>query len=284
MDLKPLFVFPRWSNTLTLLVLLFLAVFPLYAVAFVGYALDPVTLNVGYQPTQPVPYSHKLHVGELGLDCRYCHNTVEKADFAAIPPTETCMNCHRSIWPKSDKLAPVRQSFGAGNADDAIKPGQPVPWRQVTTVPDYVYFNHSAHVNSGISCVECHGQINQMETVYQAKPMNMGWCLQCHRDPTDRIRPRDQVTRLDWQPSADDPSTVAAFASLPDVELASRLSKFESSDATKKTTRTKQEMAHDYVAARIKAESADALRHELGEILKAQYHVNPNTDCITCHR
>jgi len=289
MDLKPLFVFPRWSNTVTLLVLLFLAVFPLYAVAFVGFALDPVTLNVGYMPTQPVPYSHKLHVGELGLDCRYCHNTVEKADFAAIPPTETCMNCHRAVWPESEKLAPVRQSFGAGKPDDVIKPGQPVPWRQVTTVPDYVYFNHSAHVNSGISCVECHGQINQMETVYQAKPMNMGWCIQCHRDPTDRIRPREAVTKLDWQPSADDPSTLGVLAGLSPEEWNKHVGSVNDPSlklaaGDKSTPADRIKLAHDYVAARIKADSVNAVRHELGEILKAQYHVNPNTDCITCHR
>src|ERR1035438_1917957 len=114
MDLKPLFVFPRWSNTVTLSVLVVLLVFPAYAVALVGYALDPVTLNVGYQPTQPVPYSHALHAGQLGIDCRYCHNTVEKADFAGIPPTETCMNCHKAIRPTSEKLALVRESYLKG--------------------------------------------------------------------------------------------------------------------------------------------------------------------------
>jgi hypothetical protein len=225
--LKPLFVFPRWSNTVTLSVLLFLAVFPLYLGALAGYALDPVTLNVGYQPKQPVPYSHALHVGQLGIDCRYCHNTVEKADFAAIPPTETCMNCHKTIRPNSEKLKPIRESYITGKA---------MEWRQVTTVPDYVYFNHSAHVNAGISCVECHGQINQMETVYQAKPMNMAWCIQCHRDPTSRIRPKDQITNLDWKPTIAPGQTEAQA------------------------------------------------RYEVGSRLKALYHVNPNTDCITCHR
>jgi menaquinone reductase, multiheme cytochrome c subunit len=227
MDLKPLFVFPRWSNSVTLAVLLFLAVFPAYAGALLVYALDPVTLNVGYAPKQPVPYSHALHVGQLGLDCRYCHNTVEKADFAAIPPTETCMNCHTSIRPNSEKLAPVRES---------ARTGKPIEWRMVTTVPDYVYFNHSAHVNAGVSCVECHGQINRMEVVYQAQPMNMAWCLQCHRNPDSHIRPKDQVTNLDWKPAT------TGGQSVDDAKLA------------------------------------------LGKQLKQQYHVNPNTDCITCHR
>ena len=120
---------------------------------------------------------------------------------------------------------------------------------QVTTVPDFVYFNHAAHVNSGISCVECHGQINQMEVVYQAKPMNMAWCLQCHRDPTDKIRPRNQVTHLDWKPSADDPSTVAAFESLPLAELHERLSKLQPpSDIDLKNVQLpKGELAKQYV-------------------------------------
>jgi len=273
MDLKPLFVFPRWSNTVTLGVLIFLAAFPLYAVALVGYALDPVTLNVGYQPVQPVPYSHALHVGQLGLDCRYCHNTVERADFAAIPPTETCMNCHKGIRPTSDKLQPVRDSFGIG---DPHKAGLPVEWHQVTTVPDYVYFNHSAHVNSGVSCVECHGQINQMETVYQAKPMNMAWCLQCHRDATDRIRPRDEVTNLDWKPSADDASTLAAFANAPDLK--DRASK---AGIKVDAGAPKADLAKTYVKS---FSSEKSLKAELGAILKDQYHVNPSTDCITCHR
>jgi hypothetical protein len=280
MDLKPLFVFPRWSNTVVLGVLLFMAVFPLYAAALVTYGLDPVTLNVGYQPVQPVPYSHALHVGQLGLDCRYCHNTVEKADFAAIPPTETCMNCHRSIWnkdvPGHEKLGPIRESFLTGMPVTA-KNGE-VGWKQVTTVPDYVYFNHAAHVNSGVSCMECHGQINQMETVYQAKPMNMAWCLQCHRDPDSRIRPRDRVTNLDWKPSAEDESTVAAFASLPDEDLHGRASKIGASGADKAA------LAKAYVAKITETNSMESVKRELGQILRKQYNLNPNTDCVTCHR
>lgn len=272
MDLKPLFVFPRWSNTVVLCVLLFASVFPVYAGALIAYGLDPVTLNVGYQPVQPVPYSHALHAGQLGLDCRYCHNTVEKADFAALPPTETCMNCHRAIWPTADVLQPVRDSFTTG---------KPVEWKKVTGMPDFVYFNHSAHVNAGISCVECHGQINQMDVVYQAKPMNMGWCLQCHRDPDSRIRPRDQVTKLDWKPSADDPSTVAAFANLPDAELKSRMT---AAGITPDGHGSKTDLATAYVKHLTDTESIDAVKTELGKILRDQYHINPNTDCVTCHR
>jgi hypothetical protein len=273
MDLKPLFVFPRWSNTVTLSVLLVLAIFPLYAGALLGYALDPVTLNVGYAPTQPVPYSHALHVGQLGIDCRYCHNTVEKADFAAIPPTETCMNCHKAIRPNSDLLKPIRESYLTGN---------PVPWRQVTTVPDYVYFNHAAHVNASVSCIECHGPINTMDVVYQAKPMNMAWCLQCHRDPAAHIRPKDQVTHLFWQPSADDPSTVAAFAEAPD--LAARASKLGVSAPATQGATGNTALAQAYVKKLTDTQSIDSVKSELGNLLKDKYHINPNTDCITCHR
>ncbi len=161
MEIKQLIVFPRWSNKLVLGLLVFLHVFPLYAGVLVAYALDPVTLNVGYMPTQPVPYSHALHAGQLGIDCRYCHNTVEKAGFAALPPTETCMNCHKAIRPNSEALKPVRDSYVSG---------KPIGWVQVNELPDFVFFNHAAHVNAAISCVECHSNVNHMEQVYQAKP------------------------------------------------------------------------------------------------------------------
>jgi menaquinone reductase, multiheme cytochrome c subunit len=238
MDLKPLFVFPRWSNKAVLGLIVFLMGFPLFAGALVTYGLDPVTLNSNYQPVQPIPYSHALHVGQLGLDCRYCHNTVEKADFAAVPPTETCMNCHISIRSNSPLLKPLRESYGkkliAG--DDPAKAGKPVPWVRVHDLPDYVFFNHSAHVNAAISCVECHGNIDRMETVYQKEPLNMAWCVQCHRAPEAHIRPRDKVFDLEWK---------------PDVPQGKTLSQ---------------------------------VRFELGKQLKDQYHINPSTDCVTCHR
>jgi menaquinone reductase, multiheme cytochrome c subunit len=298
MDSKPLYAFPRWSNTATLVVLLVLATVPLYAFVFIGYAGDPVTLNVGYQPVQPVAYSHALHVGQLGLDCRYCHNTVEQADFAALPPTETCMNCHRGIWPKDapghDKLGPIRASYATGLpvGKEGTLPG----WRKVTTVPDYVYFSHAAHVNAGVGCVECHGQVNQMEEVYQAKPMNMGWCLECHRDPAARLRPRDAVTKLDWAPGPADASTVEVFANLG-VEELKRRGKEAGIEFSKLTPGginmgpvditpeiAKQSYAGWYLRERTKQDSATSVRNELGTILKDQYHVNPSTDCITCHR
>jgi len=140
-------------------------------------------------PQQPVPYSHALHVGELGLDCRYCHNTVEQAAVAAIPPTQTCMNCHGRVRTESKKLLPVRASFENNEA---------IPWVKVHDLPDYAYFNHSAHVTRGIGCVSCHDRVDHMVEVYQAKPLSMSWCLDCHRNPEPNLRPPSEVTNMNW--------------------------------------------------------------------------------------
>jgi hypothetical protein len=184
-----LFVFPRWANKTRQLAGVALGVTPVYLTAFIWYGFSPKTTDVGYMPKQPVPYSHALHVGELGLDCRYCHNTVEKAAHAAIPPTETCMNCHSKVRIDSKKLLPVRESFATG---------EPIEWIKVHDLPDYAYFNHSAHVTRGIGCVSCHGRIDQMVEVYQHEPLNMGWCLNCHRAPEQHLRPRSEVTNMNW--------------------------------------------------------------------------------------
>src|SRR5689334_6296483 len=166
------FVFPRWANkTVPLFGVLGLSA-PVYLTFLIWYGASPKTTDVGYAPVQPVPYSHALHAGQLGLDCRYCHNTVEQAAHAAIPATSTCMNCHKSVHTKSEKLAPVRESYETGSA---------VEWIKVHDLPDYVYFNHSAHVTRGVGCVTCHGRIDQMEVVYQHEPLSMSWCLTCHR-------------------------------------------------------------------------------------------------------
>ncbi|MGE4601712.1 MAG: cytochrome c3 family protein [Planctomycetota bacterium] len=182
-------IFRPWMDQLLKLLGAGAAVTGLYVVLMVYFGLSPKTLSAGYMPQQPVPYSHALHVGELGLDCRYCHTTVESAAFAAVPPTQTCINCHEKIAPTSHKLDPVRDSFVSG---------LPVQWIKVHDLPDYVYFNHSAHVTRGVSCVECHGRVDRMEEVHQVKPLSMGWCLGCHRNPASHLRPVDRVTDLDW--------------------------------------------------------------------------------------
>jgi menaquinone reductase, multiheme cytochrome c subunit len=158
-----------------------------------AYFAHPQYIKTGYQPTQPVPYSHKLHAGNLGMDCYYCHYTVTKAGFAAVPPTEVCMNCHVRVKQTSPVLQLVRDSYASG---------QPIAWTKIHALPDYVYFNHSAHVTSGVSCVSCHGEVNKMVEVKQVKPLSMAWCLDCHRNPAPNIRPVDQVTNLQWQPEA----------------------------------------------------------------------------------
>ena len=185
------FLFPRWSNLLLPTIIVSALGIPLYAVFFVAYGFSPKTLAVGYQPEQPVPFSHALHAGELGMDCRYCHTSVEKAAHASVPPTQTCMNCHTQIRPQSPKLAKVRESY---------ETGLPVEWTRIHKLPEYSYFDHSAHVNRGIGCVDCHGRIDKMEVVYQEKPLSMGWCLECHRGPDKYLRPTSEITNLAYDP------------------------------------------------------------------------------------
>ncbi len=164
---------------------------PIYAVLFVWLGFSPKTTDVGYQPTQPIPFSHAVHAGELGMDCRYCHTTVERAAHAAIPPTQTCMTCHTMIKPESENLRLVWESYESG---------LPIEWVKIHDLPDYAYFNHAVHVNAGVSCVECHGRVDRMEVVWQHEELSMGWCLECHRNPEEYLRPREFVTVLDWQP------------------------------------------------------------------------------------
>jgi len=143
---------------------------------------------------QPVPFSHKHHVGELGLDCRYCHTSVEQSSFAGLPPTATCMTCHSQIWVNSPMLEPVRASY----RDD-----QSLAWTRVNALPDFVYFNHSIHVNKGIGCTTCHGPIAQMPLTWAANTLQMSWCLDCHRQPENYVRPRESVFDPNYQPPAD---------------------------------------------------------------------------------
>ncbi len=160
-------------------------------VGFFWYYGSPEYTDVGYMPKQPVKYSHKLHAGELEIDCRYCHTGVEVAANANVPPTETCMNCHSLIGTDSLSLDPVRESWATGKS---------IEWVRVNDLPDYAFFNHSSHVNVGIGCESCHGNIASMEVVEQKKSLSMSWCLECHRYPQKYIRPVDQVTKMDWKP------------------------------------------------------------------------------------
>ena len=143
---------------------------------------------------QPVPFSHAHHVGDVGLDCRYCHSSVEESAFAGIPPTKTCMNCHAQLFADSPMLEPVRESF---------RTGKPIEWTRVHDLPDFVYFDHSIHVNKGVACVTCHGPIDRMALVWQESSLLMSWCVDCHRHPELNLQPRDTVMRTRWQAPAD---------------------------------------------------------------------------------
>jgi hypothetical protein len=183
-------IFPKWTNRLALNVIVGALFVGTGVTAGVTYYFTPKYTRVGYQPTQPVAFPHSVHVEQLGLDCRYCHTGVEKSWFSNIPATSTCMNCHSIVLKDDPRLAPVRESAATG---------RPIPWVQIHKMPDYVFFNHSVHVNRGVSCVECHGQINKMDTVYEAKPLSMHFCLDCHRDPAMHVRPLDKITDLNWK-------------------------------------------------------------------------------------
>ena len=183
------YVFPEWSNMLLPAMLLTALVAPLYVVFVVAYGFSPRTTDVGYEPVQPVEFSHEMHAGQLGMDCRYCHNTVERAAYAAMPPTQTCFNCHTQIQKESPKLKPLWASY---------ETGRPVPWVRVHDLPDYAYFNHAAHVLRGVGCAECHGRIDKMQRVYQYATLSMGWCLTCHRDPAGRLRDPRLITQMAW--------------------------------------------------------------------------------------
>lgn len=187
-------IFPKSANALPFQIIVFLGVLGGVAAAGITYYATPAYLRVGYQPVQPVPFEHSLHAGQLGIDCRYCHAGVEKSATSSVPSAQTCMNCHSIIKAQSPLLEVVRKSYETGEA---------VPWVKIHANPDYVYFNHSVHVNRGVSCVECHGKVNEMPVVHQDQPHSMSWCLDCHRDPASRIREPKDVFNLDSARLAD---------------------------------------------------------------------------------
>ena len=150
--------------------------------------------DVGVARTQPVQFSHKHHVSDDGIDCRYCHTSVEESSFAGIPSTKICMNCHTQIWAESPILEPVRESFRTGKS---------LEWTRVNNLPGFVYFDHSIHVHKGVGCATCHGRVDQMPLMWRENTLYMEWCLECHRNPERFVRPREQVFSMDWQPPSD---------------------------------------------------------------------------------
>jgi len=166
---------------------------------------------------QPAPFSHQHHVAALGIDCRYCHTSVENSDFAGIPPTKTCMNCHSQIWTGAPMLEPVRESFRTGKS---------LVWNRVNDLPDFVYFDHSIHVTKGVGCNTCHGPVDRMPLMYNYASLQMEWCLECHRNPEKNLRPRDQVFNMRYeQPSSDEPVVFDGKAYTDQLSLGSELVK-----------------------------------------------------------
>src|SRR5690242_435274 len=151
----------------------------------------PWARGEGRPVVQPVPFDHRLHAGPLRIDCRYCHSGADRSAFAGLPPTQKCVSCHTPLWMSSAPMAPVRQS---------VATGRPIPWRRVTQLPDFVYFDHAIHVNKGVGCETCHGRVDQMAQVQQVAPLTMAWCVDCHRDPAPNLRPIEAITTMGWAP------------------------------------------------------------------------------------
>jgi len=183
-------IFDRSSNALARMSLVLTGLI----VIALGVTLDqlqrsPWVTRQGQRASQPVPFSHKHHVQGLGIQCQYCHTSVEKSSYAGIPPTKTCMNCHSQIWTNANLLEPVRNSWATGES---------IMWTKVHDLPDFVYFNHSIHVNKGIGCSSCHGRVDEMPIMYQQNTLQMEWCLNCHRNPAKNLRPTSEIYNMAW--------------------------------------------------------------------------------------
>jgi hypothetical protein len=188
-------IFRPYADTVARLVLLAIFVLPFAAVALAfAVSWSPYVTQENVTREQPVPFSHKHHVGELGLDCRYCHASVETSPFASLPPTHTCMTCHSQLFTNAPMLAPVRKSLAAS---------RPIRWKRVNSLPDYVYFDHSIHIAKGVGCQTCHGRVSDMPLMRQTAPLRMAWCLDCHRNPAPHLRPPSEIFNTDWTPPKD---------------------------------------------------------------------------------
>jgi hypothetical protein len=209
--------FRRWTNVGSkgsILGVVLVSAFSLWV--GIVYVSSSYGTNAGVAPVQPISFSHQHHAGVLGIDCRYCHTTVESSSFAGLPPTQVCMNCHSQMWVGCLMLEPVRQSY---------RDNRSIAWQRVYNTPGFVYFDHSIHVQKGIGCSSCHGQINEMPFTYQVPTLLMKWCLDCHRDPAKNVRPRDKVFDMHYQAPADQASLgsqlVAEYHIRPPEQLTS---------------------------------------------------------------
>jgi hypothetical protein len=188
-------IFGPRANVITRTILIGGALFPFLAIAVTyGTMNSSYVTGQGVIIEQPIPFSHKHHTRELGIACLYCHTGVEKSSFAGVPSTHICMTCHSQIWTNAAMLAPDRESLAKN---------QPIRWNRVNRLPAYVYFDHSVHIAKGVGCSTCHGRIDQMALTAQGKPLTMGWCLGCHRNPAPNLRPENEIFNMEWHPSPD---------------------------------------------------------------------------------
>ena len=283
-------VFDRSSNALARasLVLTGLIVIAL------GVTLDqlqrsPWVTRQGQRPDQPIPFSHKHHVEGLGLQCQYCHTSVETSSYAGIPPTKTCINCHVQIWTNAALLEPVRKSWATGES---------IQWIKVHDLPDFVYFNHSIHVNKGIGCASCHGRVDEMPLMYMQNSLQMEWCLNCHRNPATNLRPTSEIYNMAWAgPSSDKPVWCAntgkgASGTGPTAQAAT----CTTTDPAQNNPKVAMLQINDPgttvsdvppgLTMPAHYQKFDS-QMELGRYLTAQYHIRPPnelTSCETCHR
>ncbi len=283
-------IFDRSSNALVRasLVLTGLIVIAL------GVTLDqlqrsPWVTRQGQRPEQPVPFSHKHHVTGLGLQCQYCHATVEKSSYAGIPPTKTCMNCHAQIWTNAALLQPVRDSWATGES---------IPWIKVHDLPDFVYFSHEIHVNKGLGCASCHGRVDQMPLMYAQNTLQMEWCLNCHRNPAKNLRPTSQIYNMAWEAPAEERPVWCAVSPVetgtPTAQGVSCTTKDPSSAGQQVAAlqmpnapgATATDAPAGLVPASLRYEKFTS-QDELGHFLLKQYHIRtPNelSSCEVCHR
>ncbi len=281
-------IFDRSSNALARMSLILTGLI----VIALGVTLDqlqrsPWVTRQGQRPDQPVPFSHKHHVQGLGLQCQYCHISVEKSSYAGIPPTKTCMNCHSQIWTNANLLLPVRTSWAMGNS---------ITWTKVHDLPDYAYFNHSIHVNKGVGCATCHGRVDQMPLMYQQSTLQMEWCLNCHRNPGRNLRPTTEVYNMAWQsPTTEKPiwcGTSGLKAGVPTAQtvncIAAEPTQAGAQVASLEMLPTSQHAAADTAMVPVSLSytrftSQDAL----GKYLIQQYNIRTPRElssCEVCHR
>lgn len=298
-------IFPRWINWLPLRGAVVLGAVALGVVLAATYYLPPSYSAVGYQPEQPIPFSHKIHVEQNGMDCRYCHSFVDRAAHSNIPSAETCWGCHEYVKTDSPQLVNLRRAV---DENYEHYDGKPLVWTQIHRTPDYVKFDHRTHILRGVSCVECHGRVDQMDVVYQHETLSMGFCLECHRNPEKALRPLEQTTNLAWQADGDaELAAQVAKASQDRFEALSGQIKQIREALGKEGVSADEKEQLEFELAQLSENrefyeelvqawerqseindskiDAEGLAQEyIGAFLKESWNINPPLQCGGCHR